>query len=177
LEYWLKASARMTPIPVKGYPFERTYASFEEAIAGAKAHPLQPKSQLDAERLKGTCLVDGYWTLSHFVLRFSNEMWLHVFVDSGLARWTLAEKPPLLNEAEVERVGVPPIVLAWGGEIGDKPMDRSALLAKRRGADFTRLWVNECGFFVYTRKQLILIFHALYRTDTGEDVLYVTEDD
>jgi hypothetical protein len=167
----------MNPIPVKGYPIERTYASAEEAIAGAEAHPLQPKAQLDAERLRGTCLVDGCWTLSHFVLRFSNEMWLHVFVDDGLARWTLAETPPLLNEAELERVGAPPIVLAWGSEIGDKPMDRSALLAKRRGADFRRLWVNEGGFLVYTRKQLILVFHPLYRTDTGEDVLFVTEYD
>jgi hypothetical protein len=167
----------MKSIPVKSYPFERTYSSAAAAIAGAENHPLQPKAKSDAKRLEGTTLIDGYWTLADFFLRFSNELWLHVFVESGHVRWTIAEMPPGLKDTQVERVGAAPVVLDWGGEVGESPMDRSNLLAKRRGAEFKNLWVNECGLLVYTRRQPILSFHACYRRDTGEDVLHVCEDD
>ena len=167
----------MTPIPIKTYPLERTYSSAEAAIAGAKAHPLQTQAKADSKRLEGTRLLDGYWTFKDFVLQFSNAKWLHIFTERSRVRWRVTETAPVFDEAVVEQVGAPPVVIAWGGELGDRPMDRSALVTQRGGTAFWNLWVNEGGLLVYTRGHPILYFHVLCRTDTGEDILFVDEDD
>jgi hypothetical protein len=167
----------MNSIPVKPYPLERSYATWDKAIQDAIDHPLQAQAQADGQSLSSTYLIDGYWTSCDFVLRFSNEIHLHTFVQNGLVRWMLSLSPPNLNGIEVERVGAPAIVLDWGGAVGESPMDRSAMLVKRRGAEFSRLWVNEGGLLVYLRRQPILWFHAIYRTDTREDMLFVTEEE
>jgi hypothetical protein len=167
----------MDSIPIKSYPLERSYSTWGKAIQGAINHPLQAQAQTDGQSLSGTYLIDGYWTPSEFVLRFSNEINLHTFVENGLVRWTLSSSPPNLNGIEVERVGAPAIILDWGGVVGESEMDRSALLVKRRGAEFSRLWINEGGLLVYLRRHPILWFQAIYRTDTREDMLFVTEEE
>jgi hypothetical protein len=56
-------------------------------------------------------------------------------------------------------------------------MDCSELIQKRRGARFWQLFVNEIGLWVYLHGHLILCFNAIQRTDTGESILYVWEND
>lgn len=165
----------MTRIPVTAHGLGRSYGSFEAALAGAMNHPLQPKAQSDGSKLLGSTFVDAFWTGSEFALGFSKGQWLHVFMANHHVRWILiGSKPNLLGD--VQRIDSPPMLLEWttGGE---GLMDRSSLIGARIGKEFVRLWVNEGGFYVYTKKQLILCFHAIFRTDTGEDLLYVTEDD
>jgi hypothetical protein len=165
----------MKSIPVDGHPFERTYDSPEAAIAEADNHPLQSKARSDGLHLLGAILVDSYWTNSEFALGFSNGQWLHVFLDNHRVRWALGETKPCIL-GTVEQVGSPPLKLDWG-IVGEELMDRSSLVSARFGKEFVRLWVNEIGLFVYTKGQLILRFGAIFRTDTGEDILYVTETD
>lgn len=166
----------MASIPVKPYPFEREYDSFEAAIKGAKNHPLQKQAQSDGQQLTGTSIIDGYWTNRDCVIRFSNERWLHVFTQDGFVRWAIADSLPSTNLPQLDSIGAAPIVLDWGGTIGESPFDRLAIIANRRGAMFSQLWINEGGLLLYTHGQSELWFHAVYRTDTNEDLLFAFED-
>jgi hypothetical protein len=169
---------KMIPLPVKAYPPERTYRSAAAAITGAKNHPLQLEAQAVTRQLEGTRIVGGAWTLGDFVINLSNGLWLHIFIKDGHVGWSLGENRPQLQGSKRETVGSPPVWLDWGGEIGCCTMDRSGLLARRIGAEFRLLFVNEGGIVVYTKHQkMVLLFHPLFRTDSREDILYVTEDD
>jgi len=165
----------MTSIPVRPYPFERTYDSFEAAIAGAERHPLQPKARSDTRWLLGASIAEAFWTDAEFVLGFSNGRWLHVFLHRSRVRWGVTETEPRLGDP-VQRIGSPPVVLDWGGDLGEVPEDRSSLAAARRGAEFTRLWFID-SLLVYTRGMPILWFSPIQRTDGGGDMLFVCEED
>jgi hypothetical protein len=67
--------------------------------------------------------------------------------------------------------------LSWGNIDELSYMDKSKLLEDRIGKEFDELFLTDVSFLIYTKKQLILSFSALYRTDTNEDFLYVYEDD
>jgi hypothetical protein len=56
-------------------------------------------------------------------------------------------------------------------------MDCSELVAKRLGAYFRDLFVNDGGLFVYFRDHLVLCFHAVRCETDGRSMLYVYEDD
>ncbi|TWT37271.1 hypothetical protein KOR34_22180 [Posidoniimonas corsicana] len=68
------------------------------------------------------------------------------------------------------------MTLDWTS-IGVQQMCVSDLIAKRINSTFTNLFINHTGFFVYFRSHMVLQFNAAYRTDTEQDLLYVTEDD
>jgi hypothetical protein len=163
----------MNVIPIRPYPVEKGYTTFSAAIDGAKNHPLQKHAQADGDSLFGTTLTDGFWTHRDFVLTFSEEYYLHVFIADGAVRWSLTKSPPELQGDQIQRIGAPPVVLDFGGEVGETRADYSALLSQRQGASFSRLWVNEGGLLVYTRGHPILWFHPCYRLDTAQDVLFV----
>ena len=156
---------------------KRTYDSFAAAIAGALRHPLQRKAQADADRLSGTTMVDACWTDTDFVIRWSNDLLLHVYVDGEDVAWNLTKVPPRLGEGELERVGSPPVVLDWPREVGRRIMDRSAQTARRRGSEFARLFVNEMAFLVYCRGHLIWWFAPVRRTDLDRPMLFVAEEE
>lgn len=168
---------QMEPIPVKPHPFRQTFDSFEHAITHAMSHPLRSMVDADAGRLRDTTLAGGFWSFSDFILEFSNNHWLHIFVSGTEVRWQLLESQPVLSAEPQFRIGAPPIQLDWQGSIGVQPMNVSELVAKRIGADFKTLFINHTGFFVYFHGHLVFQFHAAYRTDTGEDMLYMIEDD
>ncbi len=168
---------QMNPIPVKSHPFRQTFDSFEHAVRHAMNHPLRPKAEADTDRLLETTLVDSYWSFNEFVLGFSNGQWLHIFVSESEVRWQLQDSQPLLFTEPQFRIGAQPIQLDWKGAIGIQPMDPSDLVAKRIGAEVSQLFINDTGFFVYFRNHLVFEFYAAYRTDTGEDILYIIEDD
>ncbi len=171
------APERMKPIPVKPHPYRQAFDSIEHTVRYAMGHPLQSKAAADAEKLGDTTLVDGCWSFKDFILGFSNSQWLHIFVSGTEVRWQLFDSQPVLSAEPQFRIGAPPIQLDWQGWIGVRPMNSSELVAKRIGAEFTKLLINHTGFFVYFRGHLVFEFHAAYRTDTGEDMLYVIEDD
>jgi hypothetical protein len=83
---------------------------------------------------------------------------------------------PEIAGSQVQRVGAVPITFRWE-RAGDHCMDCSALVAKRRGTEFQRLFVNEMGLLVYLRGQLIWQFAVVRRTDTDRPILYVFEGD
>jgi hypothetical protein len=56
-------------------------------------------------------------------------------------------------------------------------MDRSMMIATRRGKDVRRLFVNELGLYLYTSQQRILCFGSVFRTENGDNLLYLHEDD
>jgi len=167
----------MESIPVKSHPYRQTFDSVEHAVRHAMSHPLQSRAASDAERLADTRLIDGYWSFSDFILGFSNKQWLHIFVSGTEVRWQLLDSQSVPSVEPEFRIGAPPIQLDWQGWIGVRPMNASELVAKRIGAELTKLFINHTGFFVYFRGHLVFEFHAAYRTETGEDMLYVVEDD
>lgn len=171
----------MRVIPVDVYPIGREYDTFEAAIAGANGNPLQPKARADSARLAGTTVVDACWTDTDFVIRFSNGQFLHIYVRSGAmhcgsVEWQVRETPPVMDEKEIQRVGAEPVIHRWRPSVGDYVQDCSALAAKRRGAPFQQLFVNELGLLVYCRGQMIWWFGAVRRTDLDQPVLSVSED-
>lgn len=168
----------MRIIPVTTYPLRKTYKTAEAAIEGAKNHPLQPNARADASKLAGTMVVDAYWTDTDFVIRFSNEQLLHIWACLDEIRWEVSETPPMVKEGEVRRVGSEPVVYRWrpGPGFGDQIHDWSTLTAKRRGAEFQRLFVNEGGLLVYVRGHLIWCFMVIRRTDCDQPILYVEEE-
>ena len=167
----------MDPIPVKPHPFRQTFDSFQDAISHAMSHPLRPRAEADAAQLRGAALSDAYWSAADFVLAFSSSKWLHILVAADEVRWRVLDSEPVLRAEPQFRVGAPPIELDWGADLGVHVMDASALVAKRIGSELTNLFVNHSGFFAYFRGHLVFQLHSIYRTDTGEDMLYVVEDD
>lgn len=165
-------------IPVKGFPIRQAYDSFEAAIAAANTHCMQPQARADSARLKGTHFIDAYWNDANHWLRFSNGRVLHVTVDREVVRWVVMESVVAEDmPACIERVGAQPVLLDWSGTVGKRPMNCSALIASRRGAEFQQLFVNELGLWVYLRGHLILWYMSIQRTDTLESLLYVSESD
>ncbi len=165
------------PIPVKPYPIRETFDTFREAIEHAQNHPRQRVADADAALLEGTTLVDAFWSLSESALQFSNEKWLRVCISDESPTWQLLDERPSLAGQPIFRVGAEPLLLDWQGVVGVRPMDISSLIEKRIGARFHNLFVNERSFYVYFRGHLILTFSAAFRPDTGEDVLYVCEEE
>jgi hypothetical protein len=167
----------MRLIPVKSYPPSATFDSFSAAIGGAHRHPFQPRAIETTQRLAGTTFADACWTDDEFFVRFSNELFLQISVCSKSVHWSLTSALQATSERQVERVGAEPVMLAWGPPIGERVMDRSALVAKRRGAAFKKLFVNDMGLLLYCHGRLILWFQPILRTDTDQSMLHVTEEE
>jgi hypothetical protein len=164
------------PIAVKPHPFRQTFDSVEAAVAHAFAHPMRFDAKRDAERLVGATLVDGFWTLSEWGLRFSNGFGLRIWVPEREVCWQLGEELAEPVDGSVWRVGSPPVRLRWPEPHGVQEMDGSALLAKRRGVAFQNLHVNHTGLYLYFQGHLVFEFHAAYRADGSGNILYVRED-
>jgi hypothetical protein len=164
------------PITVRPHPFRGDFDSIEAAVNHALSHPLRFDAKRDAERLLGTSLVDGWWTLSEWALQFSNGLWLRIWVPETEVRWCLTEEPAEPTGEAVLRVGSAPIRFGWPqGYVSE--MDCSDLVAKRRGSVFRDLHVNHTGLYLYFQGHLVFEFHAIYRLDDGQNMLYVREDD
>jgi len=168
----------MREITVKTYPVGPSFSTPEEAIAHSFAYPPLLQARADWELVRGSQFVDAWWTDEDFVIRFSNEKFLHVFVDAEAGRnirWRVLATEPVIGGAGIERVGSPAVLLNFS-RAGPYVMDRSALVTARRGRDVTQFFVNEVSFYVYTPRQLILTFGVAYRADNGRNLLYVCED-
>ena len=165
------------PIAVRPHPFRDAFDSIEGAVAHALSHPLRLDARRDAGRLAGTTLVDGFWTLGHWGLRFSNGLVLHIQVPETEVRWRLDEDLMEPSDGPVWRVGSPPVRLRWPDPAGVAEMDGSGLLAKRRGAEFRDLHVNHTGLYLYFRGHLVFEFHAAVRVADGRNVVYVCESE
>jgi hypothetical protein len=167
----------MRIIPVESFPPPEGYDTIDAAIAGAMKHPRQSQAVSDTSRLRGAAIVDACWTDTDFVIRFSNGRLLHVFVSGQIVDWRVTESMPDVDDSQFERVGAEPVTLRWRSSGGDEVLDRSAMTAKRRGCDVERLFVNELGFLVDCRGQLIWWFMAVRRRDSGCAFLHVSESD
>jgi hypothetical protein len=142
----------------------------------AENHPLQPKAQSDSATLAGAIIEEAYWSDSDFVIRLSTGLYLHIWTAGDEVAWRVRDSAPLLEQKRIERVGAAPVIWRFDA-VDDVVMDRSALFAKRRGSELQQLFVNEFGLLVYCKRNAIWWFHAGFRTDTGEPVLFVTEGD
>ncbi len=167
------ASVRI--IPVDPYPLRETYDSFAGAIAGVLNAPLQSKAKADTARLLGSHIEDACWTDTACVIRFSNGLFLHVFVADEILSWQLTDGEPALCDA-VGRVGAPAVALRWPSQ-PEYLMDRSALTANRLGTEFVQLFTTNGALLVYCRARLIWWFSAIRRIDTGRAFLLMSEED
>jgi hypothetical protein len=170
----------MRIIPVDPYPIRPAFASFEAAIRHAKTYAPLARATAEEQQLLDALIIDGFWTDTDFVIRFSNGRFLHVWVapaaNSSAVDWRVLEAEPQLRAEAVGRVGSAADLIEFP-KIGVNVMDRSAMLASRRGKPLRKLFINELGFYVYTPRQRILVFHCVRRRDTGENLLFVCEDD
>ena len=167
----------MELIRVKPYPIARTFKTMEAAVAHAKAHPQQPEARRDAARLKDSVFVDACWTLFEWVIRFDCDLSLCVWIEHREARWSVRQSLDVSPGDEYQRVGSAPVTLDWGGTVGLSEMDCSTLIAKRRGARFKNLFVNDHGLYVYLYGHLILELFPVEQVSNGRSIFYVFEDD
>jgi hypothetical protein len=165
------------PIHVRPYPMMRTFRSLEAALGDAKSHARLPKANQDTGALAGSLLVDGFWGLYEWVLRFDTGLHVRIWPDGAEVNWQLLSVVHESTADHARRVGSLPIRLQWPNQLGIHEMDGSALIAKRRGARFYQLFVNEMGLFVYFRGHLILIFQSVAVEADGTSVLYASEGD
>jgi hypothetical protein len=156
-------------IPVDSEPPSPTFRTAGEAIR--YTHPLLPKAKADTLRLQGAVIDDGYWTDEELVMRFSNGLFLHVFVEDEDEGWEVLNQEPVLLASSPERIGSPPVSLRWGSG-REVSWDRSSLLKHRLGGKCEKLWYS-VGLLVFVRGHPPLWFKSIYRTDTGRRVLYV----
>lgn len=166
-------------IPVRPYLRERVFyhSELEAAINHAFSHPLLPAARQDAERLSGAHLTDAFWTLREWVLAFDNGTELRVRPEESEVRWSLGAPGESSIVESASRVGAPPVPLRWLHWEQVREMDCSTLVAKRLGAVFHDLFVNDGGLFVYFRDHLILCFQSVCCETDGQSMLYVCEDD
>jgi hypothetical protein len=170
----------MCVIPVDSYPIAPTFSSAEKAIQHAKSYPPLAKARADEQLVLGSQIINAFWSDTDFVTRFSNGRLLHVFVDPKEAgrsvKWCILDSEPKLPNAELRQVGSPAVILKFS-RAGEYLMDCSMMITARRGKDVRQFFVNELGFYLYTPKQSILCFGSVFRTDTGDNLLYVHEED
>jgi hypothetical protein len=170
----------MISIPVDPYPIAPTFSSMAEAIRHAESYLPLAKAKADEQLVFGSYIVDAYWSDTDFVIRFSNGRFFHIFIGAEgtnrSIRWGILDSEPKLPEAELMRVGSPPVILVFRRDL-KYTMDRSAMIQARRGQEVKRFFVNEQCFYLYTSGQGILCFDVVLRRDTGGDLLYVYEED
>jgi hypothetical protein len=164
------------PIRVRPYPLARSFDTIEAAVAHAMSHPRLSEARRDAAQLKEAVFVDACWTLFEWVIRFDCDLGLCVWVEQAEVRWALRPAPAVVVGEGFQRVGAAPVILDWIGTVGLWEMDCSSLVAKRRGAQFKDLFVNEYGLFVYLHGHLILQFGRAERVVDGRTILYAFED-
>ena len=109
----------MRVIPVDSFPVRKSYSTIESAIAAAVSHPLQRKAQADSARLSGTTLLDACWTDTDFVILWSNELLLHIFLEREDVHWTVRKDSPAINGSRREQGESSPVVLRWPPPLGD----------------------------------------------------------
>jgi hypothetical protein len=95
---------------------------------------------------------------SEWVIRFDRDLSLHISIEEREVCWSLKPSSEVLTDGGFERVGAPAVVLNWINTIGLREMDRSSLVAKRRGARFKDPFVGDHGFCLYLHDRLILKF-------------------
>ena len=167
----------MEPVRVKSFPLARTFDSFDAGVSYARAHPQQPQAGRDAARLKDATFVDAYWTMYDWVLCFDSDLSLRIWIDQAEVKWALKPSQSMLVGEEYYRVGASAFPLIWETTGQSSEMDCSALVAKRRGARFKNLFVNENGLYVYLHGHLILEFFCIERLADGRAIIYVFEDE
>lgn len=169
----------MPPISARFYPLGQTFDTMQAAVQHSLGHPLQAAARRDAARLRDAVFIDACWSPSVWWLRFDSGLTLRVWADPAAVHWSLGPSPGPADADEdaVERVGAAPVTFQFEGLAEPWPMDPSALVAKRRGARLTNLFVNDFGLWVYLRGHLILQFGCAERTADGRSILYVLEDD
>ncbi len=167
----------MIAIPVDVRKRMIDFGTPEEAIEACRNNPLSERVRSDSERLSGTTIEDGYWTEKDFAIKFSNGLWIHVYVETDTVKWVITDRRPALGSLGFEEIGADPVLLLWEGTGESSVLDRSSLLAQRIGKEFSDLFLNDIGLYLYTKKQRILTFNAIFRRDTGGEMLLVDEDD
>lgn len=164
----------MPCIPVIAHPFRTSFGSVGDAVRFALTHPHCAKAERDAGRLRGATLIDFAWSLDHVVLGFSDGSAMHITIRCGEVDWSLDPTPSRPAATPSHGGVVEPIRLAFPwGEVAIRPRE---LIEQRVGARLRTLGANHTGFYVRFEGHPDLHFHALYRRDTGENVLYVIED-
>jgi hypothetical protein len=141
------------------------------------SHPRLPEARRDAALLKGAIFVDACWTLFEWVIRFDCDLTLRVWIEQAEVRWALTPSPAVMVGERFQRVGAAAVKLDWIGTVGLWEMDCSSLVAKRRGAQFKDLFVNEYGLFLYLFGYQILQLGRAERVADGQPIVYAFEDD
>jgi len=169
----------MRTLAVHSSPIAPTFSSADAAIQHSKSYSRSAKARADEGLVTGCEITDAYWSDTDFVIRFSNDRFLHLFVAAEQSemsvKWGILERDPVLPGVALEYIGSAPVALQFS-RAGHYVMDRSALIAARRGKTLTRFFVNEMGIYLYTPRQLTLCFRSVFRVDTGDGLLYVGEE-
>jgi len=111
------------------------------------------------------------------MIRFDCDLLLHAWIEEREVRWALKQAAEVSVGSKSERVGSPPVVLDWINTLGLREMDRSSLVAKRRGARFNDLFVSDHGLHLYIEDCLVLNLGMAQRVSDAELVMFAFEDD
>src|SRR3954466_14617374 len=94
-------------IPVELAFEHKGYATAEAAIAAAKNDAAQPKARQDAALFSGRTFVDAWGDADEWVLEFSGELWLRVFIERARVAWAVERMTPRRSAVN------DPIVMGW----------------------------------------------------------------
>jgi hypothetical protein len=166
----------MEPIRVVAYPGGRKFPSFTTAIKHAISDARLPAIRDDAARLQGSAFDDALWTMSEWRIQFDCAQNLRIWVDGMKIRWRIYPATVESAGETFSRVGAPAVMFNWVKTIGLREMDCSSLVAKRRGARFKDIFINDSGLFVYLDGCPILEFGLAQVIDDGRAILEVSED-
>jgi hypothetical protein len=97
----------MNIIPVSNRKEIVGYSTPEEAINATLNHPLKNRLKSDTAKLKGTKITEGYWTENDFIINFSNNLWIHVYSEDDIVKWTISETKPIIKKKKLKESVLP----------------------------------------------------------------------
>jgi hypothetical protein len=163
-----EVAPKMREVHIDSGPPTRSYSTFAEAVSEAERHPAQRQATAVAQLLEGACVTGGSWSTGACLISFSNSRVLEVEAHNFDLEWRAKASTESQARSPYE-----PVKLVWNPEL-TSVFDPRSLLAQISGAEFTRLFVNEVGLLLYTRRNPILWFHAVRIRESTDDFLFAS---
>ena len=167
---------QMVPIPVVSSSNPHSFEFARDAIQYARDHWGQHQAQEDTQLLMGSRLINYDWSMQQCVFKFANNRSLYIYLVDFQIQWRVERVHAKPGTVSFKPSQQPLLELHWL-ELGiTELMNPHTLLSKRIGSLLNEMFVNDSGLFVYFRQQIVLQFNVINRTDTDENILYVSEN-
>ena len=156
---------------IENGPPPRSYKSLDEAVTNAERHPLQGRARSASALIEQSQVAAANWSTGACEIHFTNDSTLYIAAQNFQLDWQVYATKSLNSVQPYE-----PVSLVWSRD-SESVFDPCTLTAQLCGADFVKLFVNELGLLLYTRRNPILWFSAVRIRESSHDFLYAWLDD